>query len=127
MKTIKYILLAIACWMVFTSCTDEKEQLIRFRGVYAYSWYEYAGDRVEIDINGQTIKTGLHPIKGGIESGWFYAPMGWNEVTDVRIYEDGKEVYFVKHISQLGEEGGMVATGVPLKTSGDIMLQIFKD
>ncbi len=129
MKPLKYILIGIASWLVFTSCEKEEEtHLIKFVGAYAYPTYQFDGDYIEIDVNGETNVTGVYPLKGGLESGYIEVPIGWNTINDVRIYNlEGEEVFYVKHISQLGELNGYVASGVPLETRGDMLLQIFKD
>ena len=123
MKPLKHILLLL----ILIGCSKEELMEVKFRGVYAYSSYSFEGDTVELDINGNTHTLGIHPILGGIESESFYLPEGWNEVTRVDIFKEGKRVYHVKRIEQLGELGGMVATGVPMVTKGDITLQIFRD
>lgn len=122
MKTIKYILL-----LLLMGCSKENLMEIKFRGVYAYPEYTYAGERLEIDVNGENLVLDIHPILGGIESETFLVPEGWNEVTRAQIFEGERIVYYVKRLEQLGELNGMVATGVPMVSKGDITLQIFRD
>lgn len=122
MKPIIYIL-----FFLLMGCSKENLMEVKFRGVYAYPEYTYAGERLEIDVNGESLVLDIHPILGGIESETFFVPEGWNEVTRAQIFEGERLVYYVKRIEQLGELNGMVATGVPMVSKGDITLQIFRD
>lgn len=122
MKPIIYIL-----FFLLMGCSKENLMEVKFRGVYAYPEYTYVGERLEIDVNGENLVLNIHPILGGIESETFFVPEGWNEVTRAQIFEGERLVYYVKRIEQLGELNGMVATGVPMVSKGDITLQIFRD
>lgn len=123
MKNLTYILL-----FILLSCSKQEEtHFIEFHGIYATPKVTFGNaSYVIVNVNGFDIESNLEPRKGGMSSEPFEVPLGWNDINDIRIFDkEGNESHFVKNLSQLGELNGLVATGVPLRSKGNITLQVF--
>lgn len=123
MKRAIYLLVLL----VAVSCSKEDKQSIEFIGIYATTQISFHdASYVEIDINGTTIKRNVTSISGGMKSEPFEVPDEWNWVTRVEVYNDDQEItHYAKPLDSLGTLGGLVTTGVPFKTSANVVQQIF--
>nr|WP_299067095.1 hypothetical protein [uncultured Allomuricauda sp.] len=112
---------------ILISCSKDDMQSIEFRGIYATSQMGFEdASYVEIDIEGYTVKRNVTPVNGGMRSEPFEVPVGWNWVTRVEVYNDSQEItHYAKPLDSLGTLGGLVTTGVPFKTSANVVQQIF--
>lgn len=115
-------------WLLVLSCSNEQNQSIQLRGVYATNEVVFANaSYVEIDMNGITITSEVHPKEGGMVSGFFDAPLGRNTVTKVEVFDElGNRTHFAMPLDSLGARNGLIVTGVPFETSSNITQQLFE-
>ena len=127
---IKYLrkLKLILILLLICSCSKEEiTETVRFTGIFAtLEIQENGADYVEIEYNGKTI---VHPVRyvpHGLRSDFFEMELQ-RDVTSVKIFnKEGELTHYVKDISELGSQNGLVVTGVPfVSKKGDIVVQLF--
>lgn len=128
MKTIKKIILLILLALILVSCSKENlTYSAKLNGGFALPEIELNGATyAEIDVNGETIVIPVNYVPHGVRSEAFELPKGWNEVTRVELFNGEGITHYVKPLDSLNTLNGLVITGVPFKTRGDVTVQLFE-